>query len=450
MTWRYIATRLNGDGTESVIDPECPLTGVTITYHRNAPFEISGHINPERRNLEDAAGISLIEKWSTAFYFEKDDEIRAGGILVDDPVTGPDMQLDIMGMAGYPNTQPYTEANTWPANPPETDLDPDIDAEEPSNSVTVAPTQTSTLVYNKKTKTYTAVAYFGVQQPAAMVSPIPVQWASATAAPGNTDYPVDGMEPMFAIREIWRHLQSQERGNLGVQIDPMNTGRLIGKLVAQGEFDTVNGPLAFEYEPLLLRWFETYDMGDVINKLCENLPMDFREEHTWNEDHTAITHFIRFGYPKLGSRRSDVIFTIGDNVDPVGIEAPIEEYASHVVGLGAGEGSAMLRADAIRSDEIHIRRAVVYEDKSANTAAAIATSARNELMNRLGLDQVTAIKVKPSQVDALSGIMPGDEVLLVGEQEHRDVDMWVRIESKTVTCDTDALEFEVTRADMLA
>lgn len=452
MTWSYLATRLNGDGSETVLDPELPLRNVSITEYRNAPTELSAEIEPEYLQLLDAAGLPVLRPWSSAIYVEKDGEIRAGSILADDPVDGPTIQLDGMGFAGYPNGQPYTEASTWPANPPETDLDPELNAEVEENVAIVAPTPTTRAVYNPRTKVTTALGAWEVNTPPAtggFADSRQVAWPSPTAAPGTTDYPVDGMEPMFAIREIWRHLQSQPGGNLGIQIDPMVTGRKIGKLVAQGEFDTVNGPLSFEFEPLLLRWYETHDLGDVINDLCENLPLDFREIHSWNEDRDAILHYIQFGYPRLGSRRDDAVFVIGENVDPVSIESPSEEYASEVLGLGAGDGPNMIRGTATRGDETRIRRAVVFEDKAARTAAAIAISSRRELAARVGLDEVSTINVRPDHVDDLAHLMPGDEVFLVGEQPHRDVEMWVRIESKTTLCDTNGLTFDVQRVESI-
>lgn len=383
MSWRYLATRLNGDGTETVIDPEVPLSGVSITESRNAPTEISGTISPEYPWLIDDNGIPLLEKWSTAIYAEEDDEIRAGGIYVDDSISGQELQIDVMGFSGYPNGQCYTEGNSWP------------------------------------------IAEMG-------------------------QYPTDGIEPMDAVREIWRHLQAQTMGNLGITITGSNTNHLIGKLVAEGEFDTVNGPLAFEWTPFLLRDFETFDLGDTMSNLCENTPLEFIEENVWDAAHENVIHTIRFGYPGLGRRRQDLTFVIGDNVNPVPIDPPENEYLSTVLGLGSGEGAAMIRSLVSRSGEHRIRRAGTFEDKSANTAAAISVSANAELRSRIGVDEVSNIDVRPEHVDTFQGLMVGDQIRLTGDQPHRDVDMWVRVQTKTRTPDTGALSFGVTRVDRLA
>lgn len=384
MSWRFIAARLHGDATEEIIDPELPLSGVTITESRNAPTEISGVITPEYQWLQGDDGLPLLDKWSTAIYAEESDEIIAGGIFVDDSIDGPDLRVDAMGFAGYPNGQPYAEADSWP------------------------------------------IADLG-------------------------QYPKDGLEPMLIPKEIWRHLQSYVRGNLGITITGADTGRLIGKLVAEGEFDTENGPLSFEYTPFMLRWFETHDLGEVLSTVCENTPMDFVEEHRWNADSTAVEHFIRFGYPGLGARRHDIGFVIGDNVDPMPVDPPEDEYADTVLGLGAGEGAAMIRATVYRSDEHRLRRAVVFEDKAARTAAAINTSSQAELRSRIGVDEVSNISVRPEHVAAFQGVHVNDTLRLQGDVPHRpSLDMWVKIMSKTRTVDTGGLSFGVARSDRLA
>lgn len=382
MSWRYIATRFNGDGTETIIDPELPISDVSITRAKTAPCEFSGAIVPEYKHLADENGLSILTKWSTGIYAERDGEIYAGGILVDDAIN-PDtgrLDLDVMGLSGYPNGQPWTEGNTWPLNP----------------------------------------------------------------------YPTDGIEPMDAVRRIWEHLQAQRMGNLGVQVSGPNTGIKIGKMIAEGEFDTENGPLSFEYEPFLLRDFETFDLGDKLNTLHAGTPLDYMERHGWNESKTAINHYIDYAYPRLGARRTDYRFVMGENVAFGNVDPPADEYASVVLGLGAGEGATMIRGVAYRSEETRIRRAVAFESKDSNTAAAINRASQDQLASRIGVDEITEVTVKPDHVDELAGLEPGDEVRLLGDTPFRPVDMWVRVASKTIVPETNALSFGVNRTDRLA
>lgn len=372
MSTRYIAVRINGDGTETIIDPELPLSEVSYTRKKNAPTEISGVIAPEYAYMFDEVGRPLLEKWAVGIFVETDDVIRAGGIFVDDNVRGHEWALDIMGYAGYPSGMPYTDS--WVA----TDVD-----------------------------------------------------------------------PLDVYRQIWNHLQSKPRGNLGVIVDQHDSGVKIGKMVAQGEFDTENGPLSFEYEPVRLAWYETQDLADSIAKLSEGTPFDFTEDHHWNADRSAIVHSIRLAYPKLGSRRHDVRFVLGENVQVTDLAGGGDEYADGVLALGAGEGSAMMRAEVSRPAETRLRRVVVLDQKDAQTPQAINAAAQAELRIHIGYDSVSSLQSYPDHSE-LDSINLGDEVRLLGDAGQRDVDMWVEVTGITVTPEGDGtVKFDVIRTDKI-
>lgn len=373
MSWNFIATRLNGDGTETFIDTELPLTDVSYTEKINAPAEMSGNLSPVYKYLLDDDGDPLLEKDSTAIYVEQDGVIRAGGILTDDSFSGPDWALTITGFAGYPVGQPFVDS-----------------------------------------------------------------WVRTN---------IDALD---VFRKVWDHLQSKDRGNLGVKVDSLKSGQKIGKMVAQGEYDTENGPMRFEYEPVRFSWYETADLGDSISKLSEGTPFDFYESHKWNADKTQVLHRINLGYPRIGSRRHDHRFIVGENVMPVDVDAPDDEYASEILGLGAGEGSAMIHVTMPRSGEKRIRRVKVFEDKSARTNSAMNTAARNELKSCVGVDEVSSVNVFPSHITEMQALRPGDEVQLLADDGWKHIDMWVRISGKTVSTSDGGLVFDVARSDRLA
>lgn len=106
--WRYIATKLNGDGTESMVDFNLPLSKVKITEELTGPGGVSATITPEVLRLTDIYGNPILDEWSTGIYAEKDGQIRHGGILVGMDLDGPSISLDVMGLSGYPNGMPYT------------------------------------------------------------------------------------------------------------------------------------------------------------------------------------------------------------------------------------------------------------------------------------------------------------------------------------------------------
>lgn len=105
--WRYLATRLNGDGTETFLSNDVPLQGAQLREDLSGPGGITGAIEPEITRLRSTTGEPLFMPWSTAIYAEKDGNIRAGAILADMVEDGPKLSLDCVGFTGYLQGQPY-------------------------------------------------------------------------------------------------------------------------------------------------------------------------------------------------------------------------------------------------------------------------------------------------------------------------------------------------------
>jgi hypothetical protein len=106
--WRYFATRLNGDGTETLINPDLPLEDVTIEDVLSGDNALNGKIDPVYRQLLGPDGEPLLREWSTAIYAENDGDIRGGGILTSSGFDGPQWSLEATGFTGYGRDMPYT------------------------------------------------------------------------------------------------------------------------------------------------------------------------------------------------------------------------------------------------------------------------------------------------------------------------------------------------------
>jgi hypothetical protein len=105
--WRYFATRLNGNGTETVLDMDLPLEDVTIEDVLSGHNSISGKISPVYARLLAADGEPLLREWSTAIYAENDGDIRGGAILTNSGFDGPEWSLEATGFTGYAQDMPY-------------------------------------------------------------------------------------------------------------------------------------------------------------------------------------------------------------------------------------------------------------------------------------------------------------------------------------------------------
>lgn len=105
--WRYLAYRLNGDGTETPLSFDVPLQDAELTDELSGPGGITGYVAPRLERLQAPDGTPVFRPWSTAIYAEKDNTIRAGAILADMPEDGPRLALDCVGWTGYLQGQPY-------------------------------------------------------------------------------------------------------------------------------------------------------------------------------------------------------------------------------------------------------------------------------------------------------------------------------------------------------
>ncbi len=105
--WRYLATRLNGDGTETLLHPDLPLEDVTVEEVLSGDWSISAKIDPAVPHLIRSDG-PILREWSTALYAESDGAIRAGAILHSVDIEGPSLSLDAVGFTGYGRDMPYT------------------------------------------------------------------------------------------------------------------------------------------------------------------------------------------------------------------------------------------------------------------------------------------------------------------------------------------------------
>ena len=108
MSSRVFATRLRGDGTETMLVEDLPLAGVSFTRNLSGTSTISGSITPEIEGLKAPDGQPLLQAWSTALYIEQDGQIRAGGIVQPESMgDGPTLRVEAAGFAAYPYGMPY-------------------------------------------------------------------------------------------------------------------------------------------------------------------------------------------------------------------------------------------------------------------------------------------------------------------------------------------------------
>jgi hypothetical protein len=102
--------------------------------------------------------------------------------------------------------------------------------------------------------------------------------------------------------------------------------------------------------------------------------------------------------------------------------------------LGAGEGSAMIRADAA-IDDGRLRRMITVSDDSITEPNRVRIRARRELAARSLLAGIGQVIITPGPMTPLGAWNVGDEIRVQvdGEGLWVDVDVWYRIISQTIT-----------------
>lgn len=106
--WRYLAYRLNGDGTESMVHPALPISGAQPVRVLSGHHQISGTLHASTQDLRTETGRPIFERWRTAIYAENPaGDLWVGGLLADFSIDGSQITLDVAGFTAYPADQPY-------------------------------------------------------------------------------------------------------------------------------------------------------------------------------------------------------------------------------------------------------------------------------------------------------------------------------------------------------
>lgn len=105
--WRYFATRLNGDGTETMLHADLPLSSVRVEQTLSGDGLISGSIEPVFGSLLAADGQPLLDEYSTAIYAENNGEIRQAGILLNSELEGASWEIEAPSFTSYGRDLPY-------------------------------------------------------------------------------------------------------------------------------------------------------------------------------------------------------------------------------------------------------------------------------------------------------------------------------------------------------
>ena len=414
--WQIIAQRLlDGTWLDRV---GAQMDNVTMTWDLKTD-QFSGTISPRDKERIASDGSPLFSEWSTAIYAVESGVIRWGGLLVDSEFTGASWILNCVGFRGYPNGNIYNGA-----------------------------------VYSQ-----------------------------------------NAVDPMNVARYIWSYLQSQPNGNLGLTVDTTTSSVITGAatfVTAPGNqtllqianaqnltilqvqalnslanrqankytFQTLPAtgnipagvPVITALTPYVLAWYNATDCGQELSNLANTTPFDMSESHAWADSgQNTVSHRLILGYPRVGARQQNLRFVEGENITAlVDVSRSGTNYANELLAVGAGTGSAAVRAAVGAPDTFRLRRCGSVVNQTITDVNQLSVLAQRMLTTVQAplAGQISSCTWRNHPNAPLGSFAQGDDILIsVKNGWMAGQDIWHRITSYSYSPATRTGTLTLARSD---
>ena len=404
----------------------------SVTWVLNGPDTFTCTVSPPRPDLMDATGNPVAQEWRDACYLEQNGRILFGGILTSSTFAGPVWTMGFTGFLGYPAGMIYEGANytqasvdsldvvrylwSWLQSQPGSNLGVTVSAAKSGVNLGGIPSGSSA-----QATTLARAANAGATQ---------VTVKDPTGFQTGTLAVITGSNAQHTVTKISKSV---------LTLSPaLGNARASGSIVYN-----LGLPVAYK-----LRWFNSTDIGQEIGNIATETPFDQAEAHTWGDSlKQTVMHRVSFGVPRLGTRRLDLRFAEGENItEPVQDSRDGSAYASEVIGLGAGQGSAQIRAQVAQLDG-RLRRTYVYTDQTVFTASRMTSRAQRVLAARHVIDTPVQVVLRNHPSAPFGSFGPGDDILVIQATGWRQVSTWCRITSVQQDPTTQAMTLTCARSD---
>lgn len=364
--WRFIVTRPDGAGGESLLVSDLPTADAKVQVNLSGPSSIQIKVPLYFHHLVGEDGNPIFQPWGTMIYVERNGIIVSGGIVDEIDATGGVLNLTAVGFTGYLLDMPFMgEYGAYDADP----LD--------------------------------LARYI---------------WAHVQSQPGgNLGVSVDG-------------LRSNRR--IGTRGIPAFRGRPEIRDSAGNVVTAAIPPRAeVQDEPFLLSWYQTTNLLEVFNNLATVTPFDYAERHRWYDDrivhHIDLAHPTMGRRRKDLRFVVGENLTVAPKIYQTGTS-----YASDIMLLGSGEGSKKVRAISAQPRRTRLRRVAIINDPSIPHPTLAKSMTDNELKYRTGLPNVADMKVMDHPNAPIGTFEVGDTIFVQASNSwFANADMWVRIVS---------------------
>lgn len=443
MAWSFIAQRAT---TGEFLDWDVPLELGGMEWQLSGPGSLKATIEPDVGGLRASDGSLILEEWGTLLHAEHDGVIRWSGIVISSSFNGDKWDLEAAGYSTYPH------AVTYEGDFSAIQIDPVTVIRHIWEHIQSYPDGNLHVTVTGTTDTGVRM---GTPAIPAQVGVTPPETADVVAARMIADRIELTDEQVF---EDWTwHGCSQEVAEnndvlldafSGNSMDPIASVAFLRQYVIDHAPKPATEADDVEAEPYELVWTESTNCGAEIDDLAKLAPLDFVERHYWNADHEDIVHEIELAFPRAGRRREDIVFVQGDNVlSVITVESNGDEFANTVIGLGAGEGRAMVRRETSLSDG-RLRRVYVHVDKSLTDTARLDAAISEELNARRAALRVEAVDVIDHPNAPIGSWELGDDVLVRAELPWLgEIEVWCRVVGWTLTGENTA-SLSLVRSDL--
>ncbi|MFJ4412972.1 hypothetical protein [Streptomyces sp. NPDC088925] len=226
----------------------------------------------------------------------------------------------------------------------------------------------------------------------------------------NARGPYVNADPCSVLRDVWAYCQETPDGDLAVTVESVTSKVKVGTPT----------------DPYRVDWWDTRALGEVVDDMAalEGGP-EWTEEAVWKNGVPADS--IRIGWPRLGRRRTDLLFESGMNISaPVPVVYDADTAGQVVVALGAGEGRNRRRAvDAVRDSRLRLESLLELPNEKATDR--LVSRARTERISRQVIGEVTEVELVDHPAAPFGGWQIGDDILVRVHDQWTEYNAWSRI-----------------------
>lgn len=200
--------------------------------------------------------------------------------------------------------------------------------------------------------------------------------------------------------------------------------------------------------PYTLSWWEAPYFGEEFDALAQETGFEYRERVQWVDRSKFQYRIVVDVDTTIRNRRTDIEFEDGVNVVlPLKVRDDEQPFATHVIGLGAGEGRDMVRAEA-RGEGNRLYQAEYLPAKDVRDRSRLQALTQNHLdLYDGGSVQVDEVTIWDTPGYApVNSLRPGDEVMVKSQYTVPNVSIWRRIKRIERTPGSGTLKIGLERA----